>query len=257
MNFTLICPSYSEKASAVASPVATMANTPLSMGTAASTATPGTPRTAEAAEEFFGGGMRWQEAHGGIIGAAVQNLRARSIKRKSGREATKSPSSPGAKATAPVAVTAAAGVAEHIYEEPTSAAATVAATRVKFKDEQETEHEKEHKEKREQEKQEQREEECSATLRRSVATSTPALVVRIEREPDEEQQPAVVDEVQQPLPSIEMAEHQRQLALPLKPPRRKSSRSNSPSIVYAPADEESMLRARETVSTCSSRQTRN
>lgn len=255
MNFTLICPSYSEKASAVASPVATMANTPLSMGTAASTATPGTPRGAEAAEEFFGGGMRWQEAHGGIIGAAVQNLRARSIKRKSGREATKSPSSPGAKATAPVA--AAAAVAEHIYEEPTSAAATVAATRVKFKDEQETENEKEHKEKREQEKQEQLEEECSATLRRSVATSTPALVVRIEREPDEEQQQPAVGEVQQPLPSIEMAEHQRQLALPLKPPRRKSSRSNSPSIVYAPADEESMLRARETVSTCSSRQTRN
>lgn len=254
MNFTLICPSYSEKASAVASPVATMANTPLSMGTAASTATPGTPRGAEAAEEFFGGGMRWQEAHGGIIGAAVQNLRARSIKRKSGREATKSPSSPGARASAPIA--AAAAVAEHIYEEPTSAAATVAATRVKFKDEQETEHEKEHKEKREQEKQEQQEDECSVTLRRSVATSTPALVVRIEREPDEEQQPAV-GEVQQPLPSIEMAEHQRQLALPLKPPRRKSSRSNSPSIVYAPADEESMLRARETVSTCSSRQTRN
>lgn len=253
MNFTLICPSYSEKASAVASPVATMANTPLSMGTAASTATPGTPRGAEAAEEFFGGGMRWQEAHGGIIGAAVQNLRARSIKRKSGREATKSPSSPGAIATAPIA---AAAVAEHIYEEPTSAAATVAATRVKFKDEQETEHEKEHKEKREQEKQEQQEDECSLMLRRSVATSTPALVVRIEREPDEEQQPAV-GEVQQPLPSIEMAEHQRQLALPLKPPRRKSSRSNSPSIVYAPADEESMLRARETVSTCSSRQTRN
>lgn len=252
MNFTLICPSYSEKASAVASPVATMANTPLSMGTAASTATPGTPRGAEAAEEFFGGGMRWQEAHGGIIGAAVQNLRARSIKRKSGREATKSPSSPGARASAPIA----AAVAEHIYEEPTSAAATVAATRVKFKDEQETEHEKEHKEKREQEKQEQQEDECSVTLRRSVATSTPALVVRIEREPDEEQQPAV-GEVQQPLPSIEMAEHQRQLALPLKPPRRKSSRSNSPSIVYAPADEESMLRARETVSTCSSRQTRN
>lgn len=254
MNFTLICPSYSEKASAVASPVATMANTPLSMGTAASTATPGTPRGAEAAEEFFGGGMRWQEAHGGIIGAAVQNLRARSIKRKSGREATKSPSSPGARASAPIA--AAAAVAEHIYEEPTSAAATVAATRVKFKDEQETEHEKEHKEKREQEKQEQQEDECSVTLRRSVATSTPALVVRIEREPDEEQQPAV-GEVQQPLPSIEMAEHQRQLALPLKPPRRKSSRSNSPSIVYAPADEESVLRARETVSTCSSRQTRN
>lgn len=254
MNFTLICPSYSEKASAVASPVASMANTPLSMGTAASTATPGTPRGAEAAEEFFGGGMRWQEAHGGIIGAAVQNLRARSIKRKSGREATKSPSSPGARATAPIA--AAAAAAEHIYEEPTSAAATVAATRVKFKDEQETEHEKEHKEKREQEKQEQQEDECSVTLRRSVATSTPALVVRIEREPDEEQQPAV-GEVQQPLPSIEMAEHQRQLALPLKPPRRKSSRSNSPSIVYAPADEESMLRARETVSTCSSRQTRN
>lgn len=254
MNFTLICPSYSEKASAVASPVATMANTPLSMGTAASTATPGTPRGAEAAEELFGGGMRWQEAHGGIIGAAVQNLRARSIKRKSGREATKSPSSPGARASAPIA--AAAAVAEHIYEEPTSAAATVAATRVKFKDEQETEHEKEHKEKREQEKQEQQEDECSVTLRRSVATSTPALVVRIEREPDEEQQPAV-GEVQQPLPSIEMAEHQRQLALPLKPPRRKSSRSNSPSIVYAPVDEESMLRARETVSTCSSRQTRN
>lgn len=225
------------------------------MGTAVSTATPGTPRGAEAAEEFFGGGMRWQEAHGGIIGAAVQNLRARSIKRKSGREATKprSPSSPGARAAAAAATVP---IAEHIYEEPTSTAATVAATRVKFRDEEEAE--KQYREQKEQENQEEQQEqldECSVKLRRSVATSTPALVVRIEREPEEEEE--AVGKVQQPLQSVEPVEHQRQLALPLKPPRRKSSRSNSPSIVYAQADEESMLRAKETVSTCSSRQTRN
>ncbi|KAL7731553.1 hypothetical protein ACLKA6_013088 [Drosophila palustris] len=216
-------------ASAVATPA--MANTPLSMGTAASTATPGTPRHMEP-EELFGGGMRWQEAHGGIIGAAVQNLRARSIKRKSGREAARSPSStstsPGVK-SAPIP-------SEHIYEEPTPATATgmgtgtAAATRVKFKDEQE--------------------EETSATsssLRRSVATSTPALVVRIERDQDAGQEEDE-EKQQQPLQSIEMTEHQCQLALPLKPPRRKSSRSNSPSNLYT-ADEESMMtttRTRET-----------
>ncbi|KAL7731558.1 hypothetical protein ACLKA6_013088 [Drosophila palustris] len=217
------------QASAVATPA--MANTPLSMGTAASTATPGTPRHMEP-EELFGGGMRWQEAHGGIIGAAVQNLRARSIKRKSGREAARSPSStstsPGVK-SAPIP-------SEHIYEEPTPATATgmgtgtAAATRVKFKDEQE--------------------EETSATsssLRRSVATSTPALVVRIERDQDAGQEEDE-EKQQQPLQSIEMTEHQCQLALPLKPPRRKSSRSNSPSNLYT-ADEESMMtttRTRET-----------
>ncbi|KAM8708577.1 hypothetical protein ACLKA7_015538 [Drosophila subpalustris] len=216
-------------ASAVATPA--MANTPLSMGTAASTATPGTPRHMEP-EELFGGGMRWQEAHGGIIGAAVQNLRARSIKRKSGREAARSPlstsTSPGVK-SAPIP-------SEHIYEEPTPATTTrmgtgtVAATRVKFRDEQD--------------------EETSATsssLRRSVATSTPALVVRIERDQDAGQEEDE-EKQQQPLQSIEMTEHQCQLALPLKPPRRKSSRSNSPSNLYT-ADDESMMtttRTRET-----------
>ncbi|XP_034484246.1 probable ligand-gated ion channel 46 [Drosophila innubila] len=214
------------QASAVATPA--MANTPLSMGTAASTATPGTPRHAAEEEDPFGGGMRWQEAHGGIIGAAVQNLRARSIKRKSGREATRSPSStstsPGVK-SAPIP-------AEHIYEEPmATATGTVAATRVRFKDEQEDVIST-----------------SSSTLRRSVATSTPALAVRIERDQEAGQEEEEEKHQQQPLQSIEMAEHQCQLALPLKPPRRKSSRSNSPSNVYT-ADEESMMtttRTRET-----------
>ncbi|KAH8411101.1 hypothetical protein KR222_002596 [Zaprionus bogoriensis] len=240
-------------ASAVASPVATMANTPLSMGTAASTMTPGTPRQADpaAVEEFFGGGMRWQEAHGGIIGAAVQNLRARSIKRKSGREAAaKSPSSPDAKAT----VTA----TEHIYEEPTASgagagaapAAAAAATRVKFKDEQEQALEVEVEQQQKQREQQQLEQ-GATTLRRSVATSTPALVVRIERESEEEEQAEQAQqqrEQREPLQSIEMTEHQRQLALPLKPPRRKTSRSNSPSSVsvYATDDESVLTGPRET-----------
>ncbi|XP_033149643.1 uncharacterized protein LOC108599877 isoform X12 [Drosophila busckii] len=194
-------------ASPLASAVTTpgRANTPLSMGTAPSTASPGTPRHMD--EEFFGGGMRWQEAHGGIIGAAVQNLRARSIKRKSGREAARSP-------TGGTAVNTPAGVKhtdEHIYEEP---ATTAAATRVKFKDEQQEE---------------------SSTLRRSIATSTPALVVRIERE--EQQLQLEQQEQQQQQESTPVATMLHPLALPLKPPRRKSSRSNSPSSVYV-ADEE-------------------
>ncbi|XP_017842527.1 uncharacterized protein LOC108599877 isoform X5 [Drosophila busckii] len=191
------------QASAVTTPG--RANTPLSMGTAPSTASPGTPRHMD--EEFFGGGMRWQEAHGGIIGAAVQNLRARSIKRKSGREAARSP-------TGGTAVNTPAGVKhtdEHIYEEP---ATTAAATRVKFKDEQQEE---------------------SSTLRRSIATSTPALVVRIERE--EQQLQLEQQEQQQQQESTPVATMLHPLALPLKPPRRKSSRSNSPSSVYV-ADEE-------------------
>ncbi|XP_060651754.1 uncharacterized protein LOC132788369 isoform X3 [Drosophila nasuta] len=220
-------------ASANATPA--MANTPLStaMGTAASTATPGTPRCA-VDEDFFGGGMRWQEAHGGIIGAAVQNLRARSIKRKSGREAAaKSPSStsisPGvSKSVVPMP-------AEHIYEEPAPAPApapSTIATRVKFKDEQEDDASTT----------------STSTLRRSIATSTPALVVRIEQEEEEtlksntESEKVGAGAEPQPLQqSIEMTEHQCQLAMPLKPPRRKSSRSNSPSNAFAATDEESMM----------------
>ncbi|XP_060651761.1 uncharacterized protein LOC132788369 isoform X10 [Drosophila nasuta] len=221
------------QASANATPA--MANTPLStaMGTAASTATPGTPRCA-VDEDFFGGGMRWQEAHGGIIGAAVQNLRARSIKRKSGREAAaKSPSStsisPGvSKSVVPMP-------AEHIYEEPAPAPApapSTIATRVKFKDEQEDDASTT----------------STSTLRRSIATSTPALVVRIEQEEEEtlksntESEKVGAGAEPQPLQqSIEMTEHQCQLAMPLKPPRRKSSRSNSPSNAFAATDEESMM----------------
>ncbi|KAH8260907.1 hypothetical protein KR044_000206 [Drosophila immigrans] len=224
-------------ASANATPA--MANTPLSMGTAASTATPGTPRHAADEEDFFGGGMRWQEAHGGIIGAAVQNLRARSIKRKSGREAAAR--SPSSTSTSP-GVKSVPMPAEHIYEEPAAApVASVAtvATRVKFKDEQEDDAST-----------------SSSTLRRSVATSTPALVVRIdheeeEREREQEQEAGVAAKARarpEPLQSIEMTEHQCQLAMPLKPPRRKSSRSNSPSNVYT-ADEESMMTTTTTTRT--------
>lgn len=157
---------------------------------ATSVATPGTPRTVDA-EEFFGGGMRWQEAHGGIIGAAVQNLRARSIKRKAARSPSTS-----------VSPMPSGRPAEHIYEEPGTA--TTSSTKVKFKDEL-------------------KEEQEASALRRSVATSTPALVVRIEAESD-------LEAVQKPVQDMEMTE--RQLQLPLKPPRRKASRSNSPASVY-------------------------
>ncbi|XP_020815760.1 uncharacterized protein LOC110189870 isoform X5 [Drosophila serrata] len=180
-------------ASATATPAMSMMGgaTPLSGGTtpaaSSSVATPGTPRTADP-EEFFGGGMRWQEAHGGIIGAAVQNLRARSIKRKAAARSPSSSISPQPRAM------------EHVYEEPV---ATV--TKVKFKDELKQEQEKPP--------------ETLSALRRSVATSTPALVVRIEAEVE----PKAVQD-------MEMTE--RQLAMPQKPPRRKSSRSTSPASVY-------------------------
>ncbi|XP_017053328.1 uncharacterized protein LOC108096319 isoform X4 [Drosophila ficusphila] len=189
------------QASAAATPAMSMMGgaTPMSGGTPAAsssvaTATPGTPRTADP-EEFFGGGMRWQEAHGGIIGAAVQNLRARSIKRKAARSPSTSISpNPSGKAT------------EHIYEEPASSATN---TKVKFKDELKEEPE-------------------SLALRRSVATSTPALVVRIEAETDQ-------DGEAKPQQDMEMTE--RQLSLPQKPPRRKPSRSNSPASIYSDAFE--------------------
>ncbi|KPU78400.1 uncharacterized protein Dana_GF10370, isoform N [Drosophila ananassae] len=180
-------------ASATATPAMSVGGvTPMSGGAtpATSVATPGTPRTVDA-EEFFGGGMRWQEAHGGIIGAAVQNLRARSIKRKAARSPSTSVSPmPSGRPT------------EHIYEEPGTA--TTSSTKVKFKDEL-------------------KEEQEASALRRSVATSTPALVVRIEAESD-------LEAVQKPVQDMEMTE--RQLQLPLKPPRRKASRSNSPASVY-------------------------
>ncbi|KAH8300456.1 hypothetical protein KR018_006265 [Drosophila ironensis] len=174
-------------ASATATPAMSVGGgTPMTATPATSVATPGTPRTADP-EDFFGGGMRWQEAHGGIIGAAVQNLRARSIKRKAAR----SPST----SVSPMPATA-----EHIYEEPST------TTKVKFKDEL------------------KEEPEAAAILqRRSVATSTPALVVRIEAESDAEA-------AQKPQQDMEMTE--RQLQLPLKPPRRKTSRSTSPASVY-------------------------
>ncbi|XP_034659337.1 uncharacterized protein LOC117895650 isoform X11 [Drosophila subobscura] len=174
----------SEKASAVATPSMSMAGTPAASSSAA---TPGTPRTVEAVEEFFGGGMRWQEAHGGIIGAAVQNIRARSIKRKAAR----SPST----STTPTAAT------EHIYEEP-GVSGTAGPTKVKFKDEQKDDSLQEE------------QESIASSLRRSVATSTPALVVRIEAETQAEQ-------------DMEM------LQLPQKPPRKRPSRSSSPASVYA------------------------
>ncbi|XP_041450796.1 uncharacterized protein LOC111077641 isoform X4 [Drosophila obscura] len=176
-------------ASAVVTPAMSMAGTPAASSSAA---TPGTPRTVEAVEEFFGGGgMRWQEAHGGIIGAAVQNIRARSIKRKAAR----SPST----STSPTGTVGGVTVTEHIYEEP-GASGTSGPTKVKFKDEQ-----------KESEQEEQ--ESVTSSLRRSVATSTPALVVRIEAETEAEQ-------------DMEM------LQLPQKPPRKRPSRSNSPASVY-------------------------
>ncbi|XP_041674117.1 uncharacterized protein LOC108118204 isoform X4 [Drosophila eugracilis] len=193
-------------ASAAATPAMSMMGgaTPMSVGTPApssSVVTPGTPRTTDP-EELFGGGMRWQEAHGGIIGAAVQNLRARSIKRKAARSPSTSISPhPSGQPT------------EHIYEEPSVTTTAVTSTKVKFKDEL---------------KEEQEEAETTAKLRRSVATSTPALVVRIEAETDQEAETK---------PAQDMKMTERQLSLPLKPPRRKASRSNSPASVYGDAFE--------------------
>ncbi|BFF99469.1 uncharacterized protein DMAD_07374 [Drosophila madeirensis] len=155
-------------ASAVATPSMSMAGTPAASSSAA---TPGTPRTVEAVEEFFGGGMRWQEAHGGIIGAAVQNIRARSIKRKAAR----SPST----STSPTAAT------EHIYEEP-GVSGTAGPTKVKFKDEQK------------EDSQQEEQESIASSLRRSVATSTPALVVRIEAETQAEQDMEMLQLPQKP-----------------------------------------------------------
>ncbi|XP_068142456.1 uncharacterized protein pHCl-1 isoform X4 [Drosophila tropicalis] len=193
-------------ASAGATPaMSTMTHTPATAGSA-------TPRLQPDTEDFFGGGggagMRWQEAHGGIIGAAVQNLRARSIKRKAAARTPSTSTSPtGGKS---------AIIAEHIYEEPTTT-----ATRVKFKDEQRLDVNPD------------QESESTMALRRSVATSTPALVmVRIESETSTKGEQGS-DETH----DMEMTErqrlHQQEQQLPLKPPRKKSSRSNSPASVYA------------------------
>ncbi|XP_065720159.2 uncharacterized protein pHCl-1 isoform X9 [Drosophila suzukii] len=196
------------QASAAATPAMSMMGgaTPMSAGTPAassSVATPGTPRTTDP-EEFFGGGMRWQEAHGGIIGAAVQNLRARSIKRKAARSPSTSISPhPSGRPT------------EHIYEEPGGTTSGVSSTKVKFKDEL---------------REEEEQPESTATLRRSVATSTPALVVRIEAETETE-----LEAEPKSVQDVEATE--RQLRLPQKPPRRKASRSNSPASVYGDAFE--------------------
>ncbi|XP_050741706.1 uncharacterized protein LOC108030579 isoform X3 [Drosophila biarmipes] len=196
-------------ASAAATPAMSMMGgaTPMSAGTPAassSVATPGTPRTTDP-EEFFGGGMRWQEAHGGIIGAAVQNLRARSIKRKAARSPSTSTSPhPSGRPT------------EHIYEEPGGTTSGVSSTKVKFKDELK----------------EEEEPVTTASLRRSVATSTPALVVRIEAETETE-----TDLEAEAKPAQDVETTERQLTMPLKPPRRKASRSNSPASVYGDAFE--------------------
>ncbi|EDV98036.1 GH14362 [Drosophila grimshawi] len=197
------------------------ANTPC---VAASSPTSDTLRHTE--EEFLGGGMRWQEAHGGIIGAAVQNLRARSIKRKNGREAIRSSSS----TSTPPSVKPPAITTEHIYEEPAlgeTATTNVAVTSVKLKDVQE--------------------EESSNLLRRSVATSTPALVVHIESETNDREKGDEMEKYlgQQPLPSLKLTEDYVQSELPLKPPRKKTSRSNSPSSAYS-ADAKSIMTIKTT-----------
>ncbi|XP_032599293.1 uncharacterized protein LOC6557201 isoform X16 [Drosophila grimshawi] len=208
-------------ASPLASTVAMTANTPC---VAASSPTSDTLRHTE--EEFLGGGMRWQEAHGGIIGAAVQNLRARSIKRKNGREAIRSSSS----TSTPPSVKPPAITTEHIYEEPAlgeTATTNVAVTSVKLKDVQE--------------------EESSNLLRRSVATSTPALVVHIESETNDREKGDEMEKYlgQQPLPSLKLTEDYVQSELPLKPPRKKTSRSNSPSSAYS-ADAKSIMTIKTT-----------
>ncbi|XP_030387573.1 gamma-aminobutyric acid receptor subunit alpha-3-like isoform X7 [Scaptodrosophila lebanonensis] len=208
-------------ASAGASP--TLA-TPLSGVTAASTATPSTPRLISDEQ----GGMRWQEAHGGIIGAAVQNLRARSIKRKS------------AAAAATVATTISKPSAEHVYAEPAELMpSATTATRVKFKDEQQQQQQQQQQEERPAPEQEAEagagagvEAEGQLGLRRSVATSTPALVLRIERE--------------QLKQDMEMSEGHL-LQLPSKPPRKKSSRSNSPASVYGECEAMEHLQGQQTI----------
>lgn len=164
-------------------------------------------------ETEFLSGMRWQEAHGGIIGAAVQNLRARSIKNKSGHQATKSASSKSS--------TLAMLNTDHIYDEPAmdKTRTNLTVTNIKLEDMKE-----------------------KPLLRSSIATSTPALVVRIdENDVEEKEQPQG-----QPLPILEISDNKRQLNLPLKPPRKKSSRSNSPNSTYVTDMESEMINRMKT-----------
>lgn len=176
-----------------------MINAPLTMNAAASKFIAGTGLR-ETETELLSG-MRWQEAHGGIIGAAVQNLRARSLKYKSGYQTTTAASSK----LAATLSTVSSMPTENVYHEPEADnnRTNVIVTSAKFEDIQE--------------------EELSPMLRRSIATSTPVLVVRIDQEKIEDSKEQLVE---QPMDS------KRQLNFPLKPPRKKSSRSNSPNSIY-------------------------
>ncbi|XP_032587742.1 uncharacterized protein LOC6583656 isoform X5 [Drosophila mojavensis] len=188
-------------ASPLASAIGTseMINAPLPMNVAASKFIAGTGLR-ETETEFLSG-MRWQDAHGGIIGAAVQNLRARSIKHKSGHQITTAASSKLAATLSSVSTLS----TENVYHEPETDKnrTNVIVTSIKLEDIQEKE--------------------LSPMLRRSIATSTPALVVRIDQEKLEDNEEKLVE---QPV------DNRRQLNMPLKPPRKKSSRSNSPNSIY-------------------------
>ncbi|XP_023162139.1 uncharacterized protein LOC111593544 isoform X4 [Drosophila hydei] len=201
-------------ASPLASTVGTseMTNTPLPMSIATSKSAAST-EIGQPETEFLSG-MRWQEAHGGIIGAAVQNLRARSIKNKSGHQATKSASSKSS--------TLAMLNTDHIYDEPAmdKTRTNLTVTNIKLEDMKE-----------------------KPLLRSSIATSTPALVVRIDENDVEEEKEQPQG---QPLPILEISDNKRQLNLPLKPPRKKSSRSNSPNSTYVTDMESEMINRMKT-----------
>ncbi|XP_053953891.1 uncharacterized protein LOC128860400 isoform X2 [Anastrepha ludens] len=184
--------------------------------------------------------IRWEEQHGGIIGVAMQNLRARSIRRR-----TRSPGSAtsGGSSYADTesgrtrTPTTMSTVIEPVYTEPTF----VATTNGNMQQQHETTVTVEV------------EPQAAIPRRRSISTNTPPLIMSSSSSSKqtteaEEDAPSVA---QTDASTVEMppedGKDQAQLEaqgvadasghLPVKPPRRKQSRSSSPVPFYEQVQE--------------------
>lgn len=173
------------------------------------TPTPATPTSEPLTRVHF-----YQEPSGGIIATAVQNLRSRSIKRRS---TTGRSDETVATREAPIRVY------EHVYTEPggvTTFAAVPSITTTTVTIESDTTDDIAEKPK----------------LRRtqSMSTNTPPLIYKGEIQTDIDGEAVVKRE----LPEAQL--HTDVEQMPVKPPRKKSSRSTSPSAHYETLQKEMM-----------------
>ncbi|XP_054084819.1 uncharacterized protein LOC105209051 isoform X5 [Zeugodacus cucurbitae] len=187
--------------------------------------------------------IRWEEQHGGIIGVAMQNLRARSIRRRtrspgSATSASSSYADTEAGRSKTPTTTTMSTVIEPVYTEPTFDAAECGANMPPHETTVTVE--------------------VEPTLpapavptqqRRSISTNTPPLILSGSNKPPEDESASGVTEpsvanadtatVEMPTEDVRTAAQLDTQGvadasghLPVKPPRRKQSRSSSPVPFY-------------------------